>query len=291
MFSKIINDNTILVGYSKSAWGASTSEISSLENAATFYANATNVYGIPFNVVRIPMEFTGSSYNRTFFAYTNSTILNDTVLVPLYGRTNDSAAIQVYKNNMPGYNVIGVAGGQAVIPMGGSVHCTTMQIPVQGTVTNPVCGNGIIESGEVCDGGSVSCSSLDSNYISGTAACNSACTAYITTNCEVKPNTGGELVTETESGTVAKGKWQLYGYFNAGEGEFKVVMTGTSDADLYVWKNVDGNSLTTGNYACRPYLNGSSETCTLQGPGSFVVGVNGYATSSTFTATITYYGE
>jgi len=46
-----------------------------------------------------------------------------------------------------------------------------------------ICGNGIVEGDEVCDGGQIDCEELDSNYVSGTAACNSTCDGYILDNC------------------------------------------------------------------------------------------------------------
>ena len=46
-----------------------------------------------------------------------------------------------------------------------------------------ICGNGIVEGDEVCDGTPINCELLDSNYVSGTAACNSTCDGYNTNNC------------------------------------------------------------------------------------------------------------
>ena len=46
-----------------------------------------------------------------------------------------------------------------------------------------LCGNGIVEGDEVCDGAPIECTELDSNYVSGTAACNSTCDGYNTNNC------------------------------------------------------------------------------------------------------------
>ena len=46
-----------------------------------------------------------------------------------------------------------------------------------------LCGNGIVEGDEVCDVGQIDCSELDSNYVSGTATCNSTCDGYNTNNC------------------------------------------------------------------------------------------------------------
>jgi hypothetical protein len=47
-----------------------------------------------------------------------------------------------------------------------------------------LCGNGIIEPGEACDGDFVLCSDISSSYISGIAACNSKCDGYNTSVCE-----------------------------------------------------------------------------------------------------------
>ena len=46
-----------------------------------------------------------------------------------------------------------------------------------------LCGNGIVEGDEVCDGAPIECEDLDSNYVSGTATCNSTCAGYNTNNC------------------------------------------------------------------------------------------------------------
>jgi len=46
------------------------------------------------------------------------------------------------------------------------------------------CGDGIIENGEVCDGNIAECSSIDSGYVGGIAACNSTCDGYNESACE-----------------------------------------------------------------------------------------------------------
>jgi len=48
----------------------------------------------------------------------------------------------------------------------------------------PICGNGHLETGEVCDSSSVACTTLDPDYDSGTAYCNSSCSGYNESNCE-----------------------------------------------------------------------------------------------------------
>ena len=46
-----------------------------------------------------------------------------------------------------------------------------------------ICGNGIVEGDEVCDGTPIDCADLDESYVSGIAACNSTCDGYVLDNC------------------------------------------------------------------------------------------------------------
>jgi hypothetical protein len=95
--------------------------------------------------------------------------------------------------------------------------------------------------------------------------------------------------TLTESGNVAKGDWKHYGPFDVNNGDIEVVMTGTGDADLYVSKGAEPG---TGDYDCRPYLNGSDERCTQTGPGAFYISVQGYSIQgSDFSLSITFVGD
>jgi len=76
------------------------------EIAATYFAGLTSPYGTPMKVYRVYTPGGSSSSNIT--PYTNSLILNNKVFVPISGNTNDAAAIQSYKDAMPGYDVIGI---------------------------------------------------------------------------------------------------------------------------------------------------------------------------------------
>ncbi len=238
MFSKILNEEVIIVAQSNAGWGASSQEIASLEDAAKYYASNTNAEGKPFKVVRIPMFFKDTDDGRVYYAYTNSTIVNKTVLVPLYGLSTDDAALKVYRDQMSGYNVVGVAGGQDIIPWGGSVHCTTMQIPAK-TTTNP-------------DG-------------------------------------KGAMVSDVQRGTLRQNEWKIFGPYAVSGGDLKAKIEGSGDVDLYVWKDQPKEQITSGNFACSPYEEGSFETCSVAGPGSFFVGVQSAVDSSEFTLMVEYH--
>jgi V8-like Glu-specific endopeptidase len=85
-----------------------------------------------------------------------------------------------------------------------------------------------------------------------------------------------------ESGSVIRAEEKAYAY-EAPAGSYTISLTGTNDADLYVKAN---EAASTSNWDCRPYINGSSENCTvtLSAAGKLHVMVRGYATgASTFT--------
>ena len=99
------------------------------------------------------------------------------------------------------------------------------------------------------------------------------------------PPPGDDKVVE-DSATVARAAWKHYGPFQVAAGStFTAVMEGSGDADLYVRK---GAAPTAASYDCRPYRNGSAEQCSIVGPATVYVGVQGYAASSSYSLRMTY---
>ncbi len=99
------------------------------------------------------------------------------------------------------------------------------------------------------------------------------------------PVTGGDKVVE-ESGAIAKAAWKQLGPYNVAAGStLTAVMTGDGDADLYVRKSA---APTAASYDCRPYRDGTNEECSIVGPATVYVGVNGYAATSNYALKITY---
>ncbi len=98
------------------------------------------------------------------------------------------------------------------------------------------------------------------------------------------PGGGGQTV--TENATIGRGELKLFGPFPVSAADsFSATMTGTGDADLYVRSRL---APTLSAYDCRPYREGSGESCTAAGTGEVYVGVHGYAASSTIKLVITY---
>lgn len=69
------------------------------DEVADYFANSISPLGTPYKVYRV---FTSGE------PYTNSTIVNQKVFVPIMGTNNDAAALEVYREAMPGYDVVGI---------------------------------------------------------------------------------------------------------------------------------------------------------------------------------------
>ena len=94
---------------------------------------------------------------------------------------------------------------------------------------------------------------------------------------------GGGTTTFTpfeESGSVARDAEKKYSY-EVPAGDYRIVLSGTGDADLYVKALGEVDRRT---YDCRPYKNGSAEVCNVSMPegGKLNVMVRGYGANSTF---------
>ena len=88
--------------------------------------------GQPYNLVELPWPDAcyDDEGNRLPATYANFTIINDAVLVPVYGLPQDEAALQIIKSCFPKKEIIGI-NCRVLIEQHGSLHCVTMQYPEQ----------------------------------------------------------------------------------------------------------------------------------------------------------------
>jgi agmatine/peptidylarginine deiminase len=127
MHMKILDEQTILVGEFPA--GVADGPQIAL-NLQYLQNNFNSVFGTPYKIIRIPMppstsgSYPPSSYYRT---YTNSLILNKTVLVPTYYQAYDTIALRIYREAMPGYRIIGI-NANSIISQSGTIHCTSHEI-------------------------------------------------------------------------------------------------------------------------------------------------------------------
>jgi agmatine/peptidylarginine deiminase len=130
MHIKLLNEETLLVGQ----YPQGISDGPQIEtNINYILTNFTSVYGTPYKIVRIPMPPTTSGTwpngGGYYLTYTNSLILNKTVLVPTYYAQYDTTALRIYRQAMPGYRVVGI-DANSIISQSGAIHCTTHEIGV-----------------------------------------------------------------------------------------------------------------------------------------------------------------
>jgi len=100
----------------------SHSQYNELEQVASYFASTLCAWGYPYKVYRV--------YTPQNQPYTNSLIINNRVFVPIMNSSYDAAALQAYRDAMPGYEVIGVpATSSAPWESTDALHCRTHEIP------------------------------------------------------------------------------------------------------------------------------------------------------------------
>lgn len=88
-----------------------------IEANVTYISTLMSSWGRPYEIVRV--------YTPNNEPYTNSLILNDKVLVPMYGTSWDDDAIATYQAAMPGYEVLGFTGSWL---SDDAIHCRAMGV-------------------------------------------------------------------------------------------------------------------------------------------------------------------
>ncbi len=130
MHMKLLDDETLMVGQ----YPAGVSDGPQIEaNLQYVLSNFKTAFGRDFKVMRIPMPPDGTgrypSSGGQYRTYTNSVIVNKTVIVPTYELQYDTTALRIYRDAMPGYRVVGI-NCNSIIGQSGAIHCITKEIGV-----------------------------------------------------------------------------------------------------------------------------------------------------------------
>jgi len=140
MHMKLLDEETLLVG----EYPPGISDGPQIEaNLQYVLSNYTTQFGTPFNVVRIPMPPSSSglwpSGGAFYRTYANAVFVNKTYIVPVYREEYDTTALRILRENLPGYNVVGIDCDDAnsnanlnqnLISQGGAIHCITHSVGV-----------------------------------------------------------------------------------------------------------------------------------------------------------------
>jgi agmatine deiminase len=124
MFTKIVSSTDILVAQ----YDSNERDYQVLEDAATLFAGAVNGAGEPWNVTRIwqPDVYYVFFIFPVVRTYTNSLIVNDEVILPVYNIPYDDTAISIYQSLLPGKTIHSV-DARVIIESAGAWHCVTME--------------------------------------------------------------------------------------------------------------------------------------------------------------------
>ncbi|WP_141733829.1 agmatine deiminase family protein [Oligoflexus tunisiensis] len=119
MFVKILDDCKVLVAKSSSQPFASA-----LENASQYFSNSECSPGRNWDVYRVQ----GYASSGVWYTFTNSLIVNNSVIIPSYANYDEAEARRVYAQALPNHKQVFV-NSDGPIQAAGAIHCTTKEIP------------------------------------------------------------------------------------------------------------------------------------------------------------------
>jgi agmatine/peptidylarginine deiminase len=134
MHMKLLDEETILV----SKYPPNVADGPQIESNINYVLNNfLSPFGTPYDIkwIEVPPSTSGS-YPDTGGAYrtfANAVFINKSILVPIYRPQVDAAALALYQQLLPGYNVVGIDvdnSGENLISQLGALHCITHTIGV-----------------------------------------------------------------------------------------------------------------------------------------------------------------
>lgn len=120
MFLKLLDDNTFVLAKSEQEPFKTT-----FKKAYQYLSKLTAPNGKPYKILRLK-----GWYNRAWYTYTNSLIVNDHVLMPSFSghESDNELAKKTYELGLSNkYKVIPIKSDSAIL-YGGSIHCVTQTI-------------------------------------------------------------------------------------------------------------------------------------------------------------------
>lgn len=146
MFMKLMDEQTFAIMEYPSVVTAGDKAI--INNVINTLSATNTVYGKPYRIFKLPMPTQDNGSYLTSCSqidgdartFVNGLTVNKTYLMPSYSnassgnKSGDSAAIEIFKKNAPGYKIVPL-DSRILTVLGGAIHCVTMQIPADNPVT------------------------------------------------------------------------------------------------------------------------------------------------------------
>ncbi len=143
LYTKFIDEETILV--SKYPDEVTASDKQTIEDNYQKMTGWKSTYGRPYTIYRIPHptgddgkhdSLTCDQINNDARNFINGITVNNTFLFPSYSdeidgnKSQTDSVVELFKSIMPGYRIIPI-DSREMSPLGGAIHCITMQIPAE----------------------------------------------------------------------------------------------------------------------------------------------------------------
>ena len=120
MSMKLLNDHTCILNQ----YPAGNQYNDEMDSCEAILSQIQNPWGQSVDVVRIGTP----SWNAgTPYTYTNAIFVNNKVLLPIYNRAEDAAAIALWDSLLPGYSIHGF-NCNSIIPSQGAIHCVVKEV-------------------------------------------------------------------------------------------------------------------------------------------------------------------
>jgi len=150
IYIKMLDDQTIIATKFPEVYNKkSFTDYAIVQDNLNTIKSLQNYYGNPYRIVDVPLPTDDKGvYSRTsnmkFMqdarGFINGITVNKTFIFPTYSNgvsgnlEGDEQAIANFKKHFPGYNFVGI-DSRLLTPMGGAIHCVTMQIPAENPIS------------------------------------------------------------------------------------------------------------------------------------------------------------
>ncbi len=127
MSAKLVDPETWIIG----EWTPDDPNTPYMDEMVAILENMIASTGNPYTIYRVKQpDRLPTGYWRT---YTNAYMQNGKVLVPIYGVEQDSAALAVFQEALPGWEIVGI-DSTGFDGSGGAIHCSTHGIALHDEV-------------------------------------------------------------------------------------------------------------------------------------------------------------
>lgn len=149
IYLKMIDDETIITTEFPPAYNTQMfTDYNIIRNNQNNLGNVKNTYNRNFQIKKLPLPTDDNgnysaldcdSFNKDARNYINGLLVNKSFIFPIYSnnltgnKSGDDAAVKKLQELMPGFNIVPI-DARVLTPMGGAIHCITMQIPAE----NPI---------------------------------------------------------------------------------------------------------------------------------------------------------